>query len=851
VECYSFYFCFYFFTITIDRTYTVDVSDSDWDDSADMEEAVNNANILGYVARNIASLFVGHLPFSIRKIQPVPKLVNTISKFDKLMELLERSKVIAVDSETTNLNRVANNPLLTLQFAVSTKRGFVLPILHKDSPFNVKQLSYIKRRLREFFIDSSVYNSTEQYLIFHNGKFDLTQIRHFLGIPVMFWSIWDTMAGEHNLDENVKVLATYGTPYGNLAQLVCHAGNDYYYRAAFSKGERSTISQRDLTGDVLNYCAFDVQSLFGLHLYQKRRSAIETLEFSNTRYSSFLPAFKNLVLRQMSNDIHMFSHMEHRGVFMDKPYMIRLASKSSPINTAIQAEKKKLYGRKSVKRANLRLLRKNGIPTSGLFGGTQFIFDINKPDHKRTLFFEVLKLKALSEGAAGKSVDKFFQKANADVPEVKSLSIISVLAKLKSSYVDKFIHVLGQSEDGQHDGRLRPSYGFFKVLTGRGNSEDPSLHQIPTRSKEAKYVKRMFGSSPGCLLFKMDYSAHEVRGWSIISGDTILAEVFAIGRRLRQKYLKFGTKKLREEINLKGDIHKLNVEFFFKVPVTEVTGDQRADIKGVAFGAIYGKSAKTLARDLKKAVDYAEGLYKKFFGRFKRAAGWLEWAKKFSRIHKYVYCGITKRRRNLFGYMTEVPSLVGAMERRAMNSPIQGMGADFGHTAARLFMVNMYQLLLKLKRMAAEDPRMPVGIETMVHDSIRGESPYELLLMTCQVLQWCATLGTQEYYEEFFGASFTVPLEIEMEFGADESRMYKWDWNLKGDGKEDDHSLYNCIRLALTDKQKDFEPSLDVDKMMESIYADWNNSKVKALLDKQFPILGNPKTSKPKTKEIE
>lgn len=79
-----------------------------------------------------------------------------------------------------------------------------------------------------------------------------------------------------------------------------------------------------------------------------------------------------------------------------------------------------------------------------------------------------------------------------------------------------------------------------------------------------------------------------------------------------------------------------------------------------------------------------------------------------------------------------------------------------------------------------------------------------------------------------------------MEFGVDESRMYKWNWSLTGDPEEKDKSfsLEHCLKMAAKDYCELYpEDNLTYKKVMKKIYADWENSKVKKYLDDNYPIL--------------
>lgn len=859
--------------------------EDDDDEVGDGEGGLKAIYVLGYFCRNIRNFLINKNPHDIGHLKVKAKLITSIKKFDKMMEELYAADKVAFDTEAKNLNKVTNK-LLTLQFSTNDQYGYVVPYLHKDTPFSSKEILYIKKELRKFFMQKKKM-STEKYLIAFNAKFDITLIKHALGIPFIYWPVYDAQAGEHAHDETLRFMADQTqTPHGGMAQICANYGNTFYFDAAFSKKDRGNMEATDLYDkDFLKYCGADSQLLFALHKEQIKRAKY-IVHKENGKAIRYKEDFLNVVIKQMSNNIHVFASMEQRGVHMDSKFVSYMKTRESPISQAIHKQIKQFNGLKAVKKVNKLILKENGEDTEGgLFDVTPWVFDIGKPDHKAKLFFDILRLKPLfygkkkdKEGNKIGKIDKAFKKHYEDVPEVALLNTLEKLKKLKSSYVDAFARQLNE-EDGLVDRHLRPMYGFFKVLTGRSNSEKPSLQQVPQHSENAKYIKRMFATEKGKLIIKFDMSAHEVRCWSIISRDKLLGELFAIGRRIRQAYRATGKRKYALELKLKGDVHRLNVQFFFGTPIDKVTKEERNAIKGVVFGAIYGKSYKTLAKELKKADAFTKDLYDRFFARFKKAAAWLEWAKDSARTNLWVKSAIG-RRRHLFGHLVADKGIAGAMDRRAMNAPIQGMGADFGHTGARLSEMNLYEYLLKIGEIDDTSENMPVGVECMVHDSVFSSAPFRLVLAAAQIMQWCATIGTQEYYDKHFGVKFTVPLEIEMEFGASQDKMYKWDWAesgydleihewnensvmnagytiksfnkdtmeyvLKKDGKkykgvgikEGYYSLEEAIRLSLIDHAKIY-PDINPEKEFKKMFKEWNDSKTKKYLDKHYPILGD------------
>jgi DNA polymerase-1 len=114
------------------------------------------------------------------------------------------------------------------------------------------------------------------------------------------------------------------------------------------------------------------------------------------------------------------------------------------------------------------------------------------------------------------------------------------------------------------------------------------LQQVPSRGKLSKYIKRVFIARQGTIFIKVDYSAHEVRGWSLISGDKNVAGAFQKGIDLYNEYIWNPTKENWAKFKAEGDIHIINSAYFFGLKVSEVTDDIRQGVKGVTFGLIYG-----------------------------------------------------------------------------------------------------------------------------------------------------------------------------------------------------------------------------------------------------------------------
>jgi DNA polymerase I-like protein with 3'-5' exonuclease and polymerase domains len=882
-------------SLDIQPLYSTKKEDASADDDGEEEgDVYGKANLLYYVSRNVTNALAGRNLYDLSDIKVNVTYVNTLKKFKKVYDLINEAEIVAVDTETAN-GSVNHNKIHTIQLSVSSDKSYFIPVDHPETPFTKKEVKYIKAKLRKFFY-AKPGELPLKYLIMQYGIFDLRVLRVELGIPVIFHKVWEIQAGEWCLDENLKYLsaAPFNTPQFGLEQIFMVYGNDYYKTSPFGKGDRANPNLTKLSNpDFIKYGGMDTQSIFGIHEQQIKRAA--NLELAE---KPFTKHFKRLVVKQFSNTVHVLSKMKQVGSSVDREYLKLLAGPNSPLKKLIKEAKADLLEFAEVKAANNLLLGSSSGQASnkGLFGKIQTIFNWGKGDHKKKLFFDVMGLEPISYSKKTKEpkVDKFFIKAyEAEKPVVKKFGEYQKLTKLYGTYVKGWLKVLNKNIDSVKDFRLRPDYAFAQVVTGRLNSSRPSLQQVPARGEAAKYIKRMFIALPGRILIKFDYSAHEIRCWSYVGGDSVLAKAFKQGQKLRQMYRAARDEKEREQfakdLKTKGDLHIWNAFLFFGKWI-EKSDPLRDAIKQIVFGVIYGKSGKTLGKDLRSqriddinkkiralkkeppkdksedeikkelkvlreklqyeldndGVDFAEDIMKKLHKTFPRASAWLSWSMNHAMEHLYTYSPIGLRR-NLFGVMTGLNGLVAAMRRRAANSPIQGWASQIGVTTARLIELELWDVLTKFGYIDEDTKEMPTDITKAIHDALHAESPYNIALIVTHVIQWTATYGVTKHYEEEYGVKFTIEPEIEMEFGASEDKMYKWDWS--------DGQFWKIIKDSLED-QKKLGFCKNPDKAFDKFMEPYRDKKLKAYLDERYPILGIPPVAiepltKKKSKEKE
>jgi hypothetical protein len=246
---------------------------------------------------------------------------------------------------------------------------------------------------------------------------------------------------------------------------------DFYTTNAFTKDDRLNIGNLPLdTPGLVEYTIADVQCVWAIReqlLLWAKRKRINGV--------SYREAFEKFMLTQMSNMIHIESMMEHRGDHMDVSWLKRLMQKDGPLWKARGEKLLEFRKFESVKRVNKRLLKEAGIVSNDMFGNDVWLFSVTKPSHKKMLFIEELDLEPIevSHKTGEPKLDKIFQEAYKEVPEVALFGELSQIDKLLGTYVKGFWKKLQTNADMILDHCLRASFGFVDTVTGRSNSYDP------------------------------------------------------------------------------------------------------------------------------------------------------------------------------------------------------------------------------------------------------------------------------------------------------------------------------------------------------------------------------------------
>ncbi|OGB19944.1 MAG: DNA polymerase I [Burkholderiales bacterium RIFCSPHIGHO2_12_FULL_67_38] len=312
-------------------------------------------------------------------------------------------------------------------------------------------------------------------------------------------------------------------------------------------------------------------------------------------------------------------------------------------------------------------------------------FNLSSPKQLGEIFFDKLGLPVIKKTATGaRSTDEeVLEKLAEDYPLPAKILEHRGLSKLKGTYTDKLtLLTLPRT------GRVHTHYAQAVAVTGRLSSNDPNLQNIPIRTPEGRRVREAFVAPAGSVIASADYSQIELRIMAHISGDAALLKAFHEG----------------------VDVHRATAAEVFGLEPEQVSSEQRRYAKVINFGLIYGMGTFGLAKALGIENAAAKTYIDRYFARFAGVKQYMDETRALAKAQGYV--------ETVFGRKLVLPDIQNAkgakqaaLERQAINAPMQGTAADL----IKLAMVAVQKALDKQGRVTK--------MIMQVHDELVFEVP--------------------------------------------------------------------------------------------------------------------------------
>ena len=350
-----------------------------------------------------------------------------------------------------------------------------------------------------------------------------------------------------------------------------------------------------------------------------------------------------------------------------------------------------------------------------IYSYSEETFNINSTKQLGELLFEKLGLPPVKKTKTGYSTNaEVLEKLKAQHPIIPAIMDYRMLTKLKSTYADGLMAVIGA------DGRIHTTFQNLVTATGRLSSTDPNLQNIPVRTDLGAEIRKMFIPKPGHVLVDADYSQIELRVLAHIADDPVMRNAFVSGL----------------------DVHTVTAAQVFGVAPEQVTGLQRRHAKAVNFGIVYGISEFSLAEDIGVSRWEAKDYIDSYLAHYSGVRDYMKQVVIDAREQGYTATMYGRKR-----YIPELKSsnfnIRSGAERIALNTPIQGTAADL----IKLAMIRVENAL------NSQYPEAKLLLQ--VHDELIVECPETLATAV-------AELVSREMQNV---AQLSVPLQAEAKWG--------------------------------------------------------------------------------------
>lgn len=609
---------------------------------------------------------------------------------DEALKNLSQYKELALDTETSGLK--LNSLILMLQLGTTNGDQYVFDMREID-------VEPIKKLLE----DPSIL------FIGHNIKFDYNVLKR---LKILLNKVYDTMV----VDQVI-----HNGKYSMIELMRMHRfslnGVYFYYNGInIDKETRQQffqMSDQDFTEQQIKYGALDV--VYPFEIKAKQKELIE-------RYSlETCVDLENKVLLSLGDiEYNGFNLNRKKWLEINRKYKLKVIETTKKLD---------------------ELLLSQDSPKIGKYISNAYQMDLfnEKYENKRASIVnwssDKQVYKILSSVFNIHAVDKHNKNssgANAIELLDERYPITDLILKLRKEekavstygieYLDKY---LGS------DNRIRTSYNQI-VETGRISSRNPNLQQIP---KEEEF-RNAFDAPEGRKIITADYSSQEAR---------IMAD-----RADDQAYINFFN-------NDGGDIHsfvatKMFTASFgeeFIVTSTNKNKAYRAKGKIINFAISFGGSAYALSKSLKIPESEAQALIDAFFKGFPQLKVMFNKNKEYALKTGHILTNDIVKRIRHFRYWdryrelqrksvrtseerSELMKLKGRIERRALNTPIQGTASDM----MKLALIYIRDSLLS-KGIMPYDSTANIKLVNVVHDECSTECLTELAEETAQIQKEC------------------------------------------------------------------------------------------------------------------
>lgn len=527
-----------------------------------------------------------------------------------------------------------------------------------------------------------IFGDPDKTFLAHNGKYDLTVCRRY-GLDVA-GPIHDTMIMAWVLDPGSRSLGLKAQAAELLGWHMTEVTD------LIGTGRKQISMDAVAIEHVCAYCGADVDAT--LRIYEKLAAQLHEAGMWDLYAKIELPL------------LPVLTDMEMTGVLLDLDYLKVMSGRFAQRLHELEQELFQLVGRefnlRSPQQLSQVLFEELEFPTKGM--------KKTSSGHYSTAVATLDQLAALRDELSEK--------------QRRCLEIIGEqrqVEKLRGTYVDALPTLVNPET-----GRVHTSFNQAGAVTGRMSSSNPNLQNIPIRTELGREIRRAFIAPQGWRLISADYSQVELRVLAHVTGEAALVQAFLADQ----------------------DIHAATAAQLFHIPIEQVNREQRGLAKTINFATIYGVSEFGLSSRTDMSREEARDFLERYF-------------ESYPKVRDYIAETIRKANEEgcvetLLGRKRFFPELSNkrlpynqrqALERQAINAPIQGTSAD----------------IMKIAMIRLHDELKSRGLQArmllQVHDELVLEAPEAEVSAAADLVR--------EVMETAY--ELAVPLKVDVEVGPD------------------------------------------------------------------------------------
>lgn len=534
-----------------------------------------------------------------------------------------KNDIIAIDTETDNSLDPLTCKLMGGCIYTPGQKNAYIPVNHTDLQGNRLEWQLTEEDIKEEF---ERLNGTK--ILTHNGKFDYQVLKCTCGWEMPVY--WDTHIGAKNLNSKEKA---------SLKEL--------YVSKVEASQERYSIEG---LFENLPYNYFD-PALFALYAATDAYMTYRLYEYQMDIYNR--PeniSLKNCVLNVEMPVLIPTAEMELNGVRVDLEYDKRLSVKyhqkldalDARIQQQLQGYDQQICAWRLTPEANEHPVSGRSKTVNGITyryesaghwceaqGGRQLSpaevealglkesrqkskneqlenpVNLASPTQLAILLYDVFKLKSPTRAKPRDTSEEALSQLKHPLCELVSQR--RVLMKLIRTYIDKIPECISPK-----DGRVHTHFNQTGTETGRFSSSDPiNLQNIPSHEKS---IRLIFTASPGYVMVGSDFSSQEPRLLATYSQDVHMQQAFRDGKDL---YAIVASKVYNNRYEDNLQTHEDGSEF----PEGK---ERRSTCKSILLGIMYGRGVASIAEQIGKSTQEAQGILDKFYNDFPSVKQWTE-----------------------------------------------------------------------------------------------------------------------------------------------------------------------------------------------------------------------------------